>query len=283
MEVIMILIRKSIFLFTLFFISFVFGSSPPTRVPDHLYKAFTLNGTIPIVNIYRDDSYSSGEPIVYILEQIQALEAKARTKQISYYGLTDLHLYEALERYNPHVLEKNVAVIGSVTPWYESILLNYGAHPTTIEYNKIISQDPRLEILTVNEYEANPRLFDAIVSISSLEHDGLGRYGDPINPNGDLIWMKKARNMLKKGGLLFLAIPIGKDCLVWNLHRIYGELRLKELFKGWDIVETFGFSSEDLNREDTNGTHQPVFVLKPSDPVLDFWCSCKGFFKKIGR
>jgi len=28
-------------------------------------------------------------------------------------------------------------------------------------------------------------LFDMVFSFSSIEHDGLGRYGDPLNPNGD--------------------------------------------------------------------------------------------------
>ena len=29
--------------------------------------------------------------------------------------------------------------------------------------------------------------FDAVVSFSSIEHSGLGRYGDALNPWGDLI------------------------------------------------------------------------------------------------
>ena len=32
---------------------------------------------------------------------------------------------------------------------------------------------------------------DVIVSFSSLEHDGQGRYGDPLDPDGDLVAMKE--------------------------------------------------------------------------------------------
>ena len=240
---------------------FLLATTLSFLIPPQMYNSFTCDKEIPVIYNYSNDAYSSSEPIVYTREQIQGFIEKAKAKETMYYGETDLYLYQAIERYISHIGGKSVAVIGSVIPWYESILLAYGAFPTTVEYNKIISLDPRLKVCTVDEYDADPQLFDAILSISSFEHDGLGRYGDPINPNGDLEAMEKTKKMLKKEGLLFLAVPIGKDCLVWNLHRIYGKLRLKALLKGWRIVEYFGFSSQDLER--TEGSFcQPIFVLK---------------------
>ena len=41
--------------------------------------------------------------------------------------------------------------------------------------------------------------FDAIVSFSGLEHDGLGRYGDPVNPYGDFSAMREIWLCLKPG------------------------------------------------------------------------------------
>lgn len=237
-------------------------SAPIKTIPDHLYADFTMNGTIPVRYCYIDNSYSSDKPTVYTTEQIQKYIGMAKAKKTFYYNQTDTYLYQALEKYLPYIVNKNVAVMGSVTPWYESILLHYGAKPTTIEYNKIVSLDPRLEIITVEEYNQHPCLFDAILSISSYEHDGLGRYGDPINPFGDLEAMKKNKAMLKEDGLLFLAVPIGKDLLLWNLHRVYGKLRLKALLNGWQVVSYFGFTTEDLDGSNEI-IHQPIFVLKP--------------------
>ena len=34
--------------------------------------------------------------------------------------------------------------------------------------------------------------FDAVISYSSLEHSGLGRYGDALNPFGDIISVARA-------------------------------------------------------------------------------------------
>jgi hypothetical protein len=83
-------------------------------------------------------------------------------------------------------------VVGTQHPWAERGLLHYGAkHITTIEYMKIESQHPKLS--TMYPVEAarrflarNLTLVDFIWTYSSLEHDGLGRYGDPINPYTDL-------------------------------------------------------------------------------------------------
>ncbi len=238
-------------------------SSPCRDIPRSLYDGYTMSNNIPVTYLYRDDSYSDNNPIIYSKNEINSFISEAQQKKTHYYGATDTYLYQALEKYNAFVSNKNVAVLGSVTPWYESIVLAYGGLPTTIEYNKIISQDSRLNVMTVTEYDKNPQLFDVLVSISSFEHDGLGRYGDRLDPYGDIKAMQKAKTMLKKEGLLFLAVPIGQDSLVWNLHRIYGELRFPLLIAGWEIVDSFGFNTGDLQKKsDVGGSHQPIFVLR---------------------
>ena len=63
------------------------------------------------------------------------------------------------------------------------------------------------------------------------------RYGDPINPRGDLEAMARTMRYLKEGGLMFLAVPIGKDTVVWNAHRVYGKARLPLLLEHWDLLE----------------------------------------------
>lgn len=252
---------KHLFFLTIMMTTLAFGS-PPMKIPDPLHNEFTLEGKIPVSYQYRDDTYSSETPLVYKKKQIDRYIGKVQNKEVFYYGDTDLYLYEGLEAYIDQIQGKDVAIMGSVTPWYESMTLAYGGKPTTIEYNTLISKDQRLRVMTPAEYEKRPKKFDAVLSISSFEHDGLGRYGDPIDPNGDLKAMEKVKKMLKKGGLLFLSVPVGKDLLVWNLHRIYGEHRLPLLLEGWEVVATFGFSKEDLQRE-RGCNHQPVFVLTP--------------------
>jgi len=243
--------------------SAVFGE-PPREVPIDLLDLFTMNKKIPIVNFYLNDSYPQTQPKLYSKDLIDSHIEMITQKRVHYYEETDTWLYQALEKYP--IYGKEVGIIGSAMPWYESIVLAYGGHPTTIEYNKIDTDDDRITILTVDEYNSNPKKFDVLLSISSIEHDGLGRYGDPINPNGDLEFMAMAKEkLLKANGHMILAMPLGRDCLVWNAHRIYGPLRLPQLLQGWHIVDTFGFSVAGFFRALGDYGYQPIFYLAPKN------------------
>ena len=85
--------------------------------------------------------------------------------------------------------------------------------------------------------------FDTVFTYSSLEHSGLGRYGDPLSPFGDLEASAQVWCMVKPGGHFILAVPVSKDrhqCSVyWNAHRIYGSVRLQHLTANWRVLEEF--------------------------------------------
>ncbi|KAJ1481085.1 hypothetical protein T484DRAFT_1808713 [Baffinella frigidus] len=52
--------------------------------------------------------------------------------------------------------------------------------------------------------------------------------------------MRRLATLLAPGGLLMLGVPIGRDVLVFNAHRIYGPQRLPLLTKGWDMLGLYG-------------------------------------------
>lgn len=258
----MILLFRSGYFFTFFFVLILLNirAEPPREIPTELYEEFTLHGSVGVSHWYWDGSYSPEEPKVYTREMIEGYLERIARKEQNYYLTTDTWLYLALEKYIDCIEGKSVAIMGSVVPWYESIVIHYGGHPTIIEYNKIISEDERIKVMTVEEYKKNPIVFDVIISISSFEHDGLGRYGDPIDPYGDLKAMENAKKMLKDDGVMFLAVPIGEDHLWWNAHRIYGRIRFPRLIRGWSVIDSFGFQEENFDVHDRGG-HQPIFVL----------------------
>lgn len=236
-------------------------AEPPRRPPIEMLDGYTMNGTIPMLDRYIDGSCQEDpNSYFYSQQEIDEYIAKVKRKEDNYYGATDTWLYQALEEYP--IVEKDVLIIGSFQPWYESVVLAYGGRPTTVEYNKIVTDDNRLTVMTVEEFNKNPQKYDLILSISSIEHDGLGRYGDPLNPIADLEFMATCKQKyLKENGHMILAVPIGEDCIVWNAHRIYGHRRLPLLINGWDIVATFGFNETDLSRHLGECDHQPIFYL----------------------
>ena len=97
------------------------------------------------------------------------------------------------------------------------MLLALGArHVTTVEYNKLTYDHPNITTLLLSNLDTTKIHFDAVISLSSFDHDGLGRYGDPINPDGDLEAMKMVQSVLNEQGLLFLTVPIGRNIIIRN-------------------------------------------------------------------
>lgn len=152
-----------------------------------------------------------------------------------------------------------VLVIGSVKPWIESCALSLQASETvTVDYGDIKSSHPRIRTMTPIEYRErflNNTLgkFDAVISFSSLEHSGLGRYGDLLNPWADIIAVARAWCVTKPGGNLILGVPFGKDKLFFNAYREYGKYRYPFLTTNWR-QKSMSFKSMQVS--------DPVFVFE---------------------
>ena len=67
----------------------------------------------------------------------------------------------------------SVAVFGSAEPYYESLSLAAGAEDvTTIEYNSLSYDHPKIKTITPRDVLGEERRFDAALSVSSFDHDG---------------------------------------------------------------------------------------------------------------
>lgn len=98
------------------------------------------------------------------------------------------------------------------------------------------------------------QIADLVICISTLEHIGLGRWGDPLIVDGDIRAMKEAYRILKIGGLLVLTIPYGYPTVVFNLNRIYDSGRVQMLSEGFEtVVAEYSLYGSPCNREDIEG------------------------------
>lgn len=88
---------------------------------------------------------------------------------------------------------------------------------------------------------------NSIKSLSCLhvaEHIGLGRYGDPIDPSGTKKACRELNRVLAKNGLLYFCLPIGKNRICFNAHRVHTPQTIIEYFKDLELLE---FSVVDDN------------------------------------
>ena len=84
---------------------------------------------------------------------------------------------------------------------------------------------------------------NSIPSLSCLhviEHIGLGRYGDPLDLEGTRKAAKELVRILAHEGNLFLSLPIGRERVCFNAHRIHAPETIINYFKGLNLIEFSG-------------------------------------------
>lgn len=84
---------------------------------------------------------------------------------------------------------------------------------------------------------------DSISCLHALEHFGLGRYGDPIDPKGHLKGFANITKILKKGGIFYFSVPMGKQRIEFNAHRVFGLPYLLKMIE--NVYEIISFSYID--------------------------------------
>ena len=101
----------------------------------------------------------------------------------------------------------------------------------------------------------------SLASLSCLhvaEHVGLGRYGDPLDPQGTRKAAAELQRVLAPGGVLWFSLPVGEPRTNFNAHRVhdptevpgfFGELELT----GFRAVDDAGRFRDDLAPADLSG------------------------------
>ncbi|KAK2150649.1 hypothetical protein LSH36_396g00001 [Paralvinella palmiformis] len=220
---------------------------PPDYPPESLIPNFTMNGAMPITKRKYFSSGSSTATRVFTASYIQNLISKVNEgEQVNGYKAGKC-MEDTLKRYGHEINGKRGVVIGTLQPWLEAILLAYGAiKVTTLEYTGLELEDGRIEVFTPYDFAdhylggESVELFDFGATFSSLEHSGLGRYTDPLNPYGDLEAMAQTWCMIKPGGLFVLGLPCSMTddgFILWNANRMYGTKRLQQMTANWRLLE----------------------------------------------
>jgi hypothetical protein len=82
---------------------------------------------------------------------------------------------------------------------------------------------------------------DSLSCLHTIEHFGLGRYGDPIDATGHLKGLAQLQRMVAAGGRLYLSTPIGPQRVEFNANRVFAAATLLGWFgEGWTI-ERFAY------------------------------------------
>jgi len=116
----------------------------------------------------------------------------------------------------------------------------------------------------------------SITSLScmhTVEHVGLGRYGDPIDPEGDMKAAKELERVVAKDGHLIFVVPIGKPLIQFNAHRIYSYDMVVKMFPNLTLKE---FS---LIPDSALQVGMMYNATKEESDAQNYGCGCFLFYK----
>lgn len=94
----------------------------------------------------------------------------------------------------------------------------------------------RQENLTADISPALINYADSVSCLHALEHFGLGRYGDPLDPDGFNKGFCNLARILKPGGILYLSVPVGVERVEFNAQRVSSPKKILELARTGDLV-----------------------------------------------
>lgn len=219
----------------------------PYPIPEELKPLYSLGGAVNIdknygrlVNVYLGGTAMES---IWTKEEIDKnMELLKQGRLLGTYG--EVLTNQVRDALMPSKLAGlSVLVVGSERPWLETIALFAGAaNVTTLEYGAIQSLHPKIQTMTPQVFRQRyqqgilPK-YDAILSYSSLEHSGLGRYGDALNPWGDILSLARCWCVAQDNALLLLGVPVGPDAVEFNAHRIYGNVRMPLLTTNWKAID----------------------------------------------
>jgi len=216
-------------------------------IPSAMVDAFLYGGKVKLDHTVYDQRYSGqGAAMpVWTEEEVNSQKEKCLTGDLtgSYTPEVVATLLSAIKKAD--VTNASVLVLGSERPWVEACSLAAGAKDVlTVEYGSIDSKHPQVKAVTPDQLRENWKdyveKFDVVVTYSSTEHSGLGRYGDALNPWGDRQAIARAWCMTKPKGRLVIGTPIPGvfkvDYVNMNVHRLYGKVMHPHLLANWQQV-----------------------------------------------
>jgi hypothetical protein len=146
----------------------------------------------------------------------------------------------------------------------------YDYRPAKLDLSDLTSKRADLLCLPFED-----RSIKSISCMHTVEHVGLGRYGDELDPNGDLKAISELKRVVAKNGDLLFVVPVGKSKLLFNAHRIYSHAQILEYFgENFELMDFFLIPDNAV-------THGVIYNATEKDAdAQNYGCGCFWFRKK---
>jgi hypothetical protein len=129
-----------------------------------------------------------------------------------------------------HVDISSILSFGAVVSAFVPVKF-YDYRPANLELSNYDSDFADLKKLPFAD-----NLISSLSCMHTIEHIGLGRYGDELDADGDLKAAAELKRVLKEGGDLLMVTPVGWPRVEFNGQRVYSYEQIIQYFAPLSLV-----------------------------------------------
>lgn len=120
-----------------------------------------------------------------------------------------------------------------------------------------------LQITDLTAIAIESSRLESVSCLHVLEHCGLARYGDKLDPRADSKAASELKRVLRLGGKLLMVLPMNETPRInFNAHRYYSQLDVDLLFSGMRVIEKCLFDPAGREASKVSGDYTGCFVME---------------------
>jgi hypothetical protein len=131
----------------------------------------------------------------------------------------------------------SIAMVAVVSAYVPTIFIDY--RPLNVNIDNMIPIAGNSLSLPFADNQLN-----SLSSLHVIEHVGLGRYGDQLNPHGSQLAAQELVRVLAPSGRLYVSVPVGRERTQFNAHRVFNPSTVRTMFADLKLV-SFGLIDDD--------------------------------------
>jgi hypothetical protein len=113
---------------------------------------------------------------------------------------------------------------------------------------------------------------DCVTCLHTLEHFGLGRYGDIVDIQAWITGLQNMAKMINSNGSLIIAVPVGRERIEFDAHRVFNPYTVINQAALFDLkIISYSYVDDEGNFHENSNVADSL--------LLDYGCGCFHFIK----